>query len=58
MPIFPLTPQLLSGLLGCGRDRSFIQDLDKFYIDFIGLLKEDGQWLIVNKMYCDMAAQQ
>lgn len=31
---------------------------DKFYIDFIGLLKEKGQWLIVNKMYCDMAAQQ
>ncbi len=28
---------------------------DKFYIDFIGLLKENGQWLIVNKMYCDMA---
>ncbi len=21
------------------------------YIDFLGLLKEDGQWLIVNKMY-------
>lgn len=23
------------------------------YIDFLGLLKEDGQWLIVNKMYTD-----
>lgn len=29
---------------------------EHFYIDFIGLLKEDGQWLIVNKMYCDIAA--
>lgn len=24
------------------------------YIDFIGLLKEQGQWLIVNKMYTDI----
>ncbi|MEQ3531867.1 nuclear transport factor 2 family protein [Pseudoalteromonas sp. XMcav11-Q] len=24
------------------------------YIDFIGLLKEDGQWRIVNKMYDDL----
>ncbi|MDW7549072.1 nuclear transport factor 2 family protein [Pseudoalteromonas sp. McH1-7] len=24
------------------------------YIDFIGLLKEDGQWCIVNKMYDDL----
>lgn len=23
------------------------------YIDFIGLLKENGRWLIVNKMYCN-----
>ena len=23
------------------------------YIDFLGLLKEQGQWLIVNKMYTD-----
>ncbi|WP_432472531.1 nuclear transport factor 2 family protein [Amphritea sp. HPY] len=28
---------------------------EKFYIDFIGLLKENGQWKIVNKMYCDIA---
>lgn len=24
------------------------------YIDFLGLLKEDGNWLIVNKMYADI----
>lgn len=30
---------------------------EHFYIDFIGLLKEGGQWLIVNKMYCDVAAE-
>ena len=24
------------------------------YIDFLGLLKEKGQWLIVNKMYTDI----
>ena len=24
------------------------------YIDFLGLLKENGQWLIVNKMYTDL----
>jgi len=24
---------------------------DNFYVDFLGLLKEEGQWLIVNKMY-------
>lgn len=23
------------------------------YVDFLGLLKEDGRWQIVNKMYCD-----
>ncbi len=27
---------------------------DHFYIDFLGLLKENGQWLIVNKMYTDL----
>lgn len=27
---------------------------DYNYIDFLGLLKEQGQWLIVNKMYCDI----
>ncbi len=26
---------------------------DRFYIDFLGLLKENGRWLIVNKMYAD-----
>ena len=26
---------------------------DFHYIDFLGLLKEQGQWLIVNKMYTD-----
>lgn len=25
------------------------------YIDFLGLLKENGQWLIVNKMYTNLA---
>lgn len=29
---------------------------EHFYIDFIGLLKENGRWLIVNKMYCDIAS--
>lgn len=28
---------------------------DHVYIDFIGLLKENGQWLIVNKMYTDLS---
>jgi len=28
---------------------------EKYYIDFIGLLKENGRWQIVNKMYCDVA---
>ena len=23
------------------------------YVDFLGLLKEDGRWRIINKMYCD-----
>ena len=27
-----------------------------FYIDFLGLLKENGRWLIVNKMYTDVKA--
>ena len=26
------------------------------FIDFLGLLKEQGNWLIVNKMYADMPA--
>ncbi|MCJ8294230.1 MAG: nuclear transport factor 2 family protein [Colwellia sp.] len=28
------------------------------YIDFLGLLKEEGQWLIVSKMYTDIKEQQ
>lgn len=27
---------------------------DHAYIDFLSLLKEDGRWLIINKMYTDM----
>lgn len=27
--------------------------LGSIYIDFLGLLKEDGHWRIVNKMYAD-----
>ena len=27
---------------------------DHFYIDFLSLLKENGRWLIVNKMYSDL----
>lgn len=27
---------------------------DHFYIDYLGLLKENGRWLIVNKMYTDL----
>ena len=27
---------------------------DYHYIDFLGLLKEEGQWKIVNKMYTDI----
>ena len=27
------------------------------YIDFLGLLKEDGQWKIVTKMYTDLQAE-
>jgi hypothetical protein len=30
---------------------------DHFYIDFLSLLKENGQWLIVNKMYTDLHDQ-
>lgn len=26
---------------------------DRHYIDYLGFLNEDGQWRIVNKMYCD-----
>ena len=29
---------------------------EHFYIDFLGLLKEDGHWKIVNKMYIDLQA--
>ena len=28
------------------------------YIDFLGLLKEEGQWRIVSKMYTDIKEQQ
>ena len=31
---------------------------DHFYIDFLGLLKENGRWLIVNKMYTDLQDDQ
>ncbi len=27
---------------------------DHFYIDYLGLLKESGRWLIVSKMYTDL----
>ena len=27
---------------------------EHLYIDFLGLLKENGRWLIVNKMYTDL----
>lgn len=27
---------------------------EHFYVDYLGLLKEQGQWLIVNKMYTDL----
>lgn len=27
---------------------------EHFYMDYLGLLKEDGRWLIVNKMYTDI----
>ncbi|OMH38026.1 nuclear transport factor 2 family protein [Motiliproteus sp. MSK22-1] len=30
---------------------------DHFYLDFLGLLKENGRWLIVNKMYTDLRAE-
>lgn len=29
---------------------------DHYYIDFLGLLKEDGRWKIVTKMYTDLQA--
>ena len=28
------------------------------YIDFLGFLKEQGQWLIVNKMYTDVKSEK
>ncbi len=30
--------------------------LDHRYVDFLGLLKENGRWLIVNKMYAERPA--
>ena len=30
---------------------------DFHYIDFLGLLKEEGQWKIVNKMYTDIGRE-
>ena len=27
---------------------------DHFYVDYLGFLKENGRWLIVNKMYTDL----
>ncbi|UTW10932.1 nuclear transport factor 2 family protein [Marinobacterium rhizophilum] len=27
---------------------------EHFYVDFLGLLKENGRWLVVNKMYSDL----
>jgi len=27
---------------------------DHLYVDYLGLLKENGRWLIVNKMYTDL----
>ncbi len=27
---------------------------DHLYVDYLGLLKENGQWLFVNKMYTDL----
>ena len=29
---------------------------DHLYVDYLGLLKENGQWLFVNKMYTDLQA--
>jgi len=29
---------------------------DHLYVDFLGLLKENGRWLFVNKMYTDLQA--
>jgi 4-oxalocrotonate tautomerase len=31
---------------------------EHFYVDYLGLLKEQGQWLIVNKMYTDLKEPQ
>ena len=31
---------------------------EHFYIDYLGLLKENGRWLIVNKMYVDLKASK
>ena len=30
---------------------------EHFYLDFLGLLKENGRWLIVNKMYTDIKGE-
>ncbi len=32
--------------------------LDNLYIDFLGFLKEDGRWQIVNKMYATAASTE
>lgn len=31
--------------------------LGKHYLDFLGLLLEDGRWQIVNKMYADLPSE-
>ncbi|MBL4795478.1 MAG: nuclear transport factor 2 family protein [Pseudomonadales bacterium] len=31
---------------------------DFFYVDYLGLLKENGRWLIVNKMYTDLRKEK
>ncbi|WP_210401680.1 nuclear transport factor 2 family protein [Lacimicrobium sp. SS2-24] len=33
--------------------KAFVPVLDRIYIDYLGLLREDQEWLIVNKMYAD-----
>ncbi len=41
----------------CILQRVDVPVFDNHYIDFLGLLKEDGNWLIVNKMYTTLSEE-
>ena len=40
-----------------GSDEGDVPVFDNHYIDFLDLLKEDGKWLIFNKMYTTLSEE-